>query len=91
MQKNKIRWFYIIVDSQQRKTTRAWFIFQGENKFIESLCQTIVPVEELLWVLNHDTIDPNLKQPFVKYMIWVYLKPAVNLVESGAADLQHSK
>ncbi|XP_060075349.1 inositol 1,4,5-trisphosphate receptor type 1-like [Ylistrum balloti] len=64
---------------------------EGENKFIESLCQTIMPVEEILWVLNHRDIDGNLKQPFVKYMLWVYLKPAGNLVESGAADLQHDK
>ncbi|KAK3085572.1 hypothetical protein FSP39_005468 [Pinctada imbricata] len=64
---------------------------EGENKFIESLCQTILPVEDILWVINHPNIAYNLKKPFVKYMLWVYMKPAGNLVESGAADLQHSK
>ena len=65
---------------------------QGENKFIESLCQTIVPVEELLWVMNHAGIDCNLKRPFLHFMLWVYMKTTgTNLIESGAADLQHDK
>ncbi|XP_046366515.2 inositol 1,4,5-trisphosphate receptor type 3-like isoform X5 [Haliotis rufescens] len=64
---------------------------EGENKFIESLCQTILPVEELLWVMNHPHIDTNLKKPFIKFMLWVYIKTTSNLVESGAADLQHDK
>ncbi|XP_053402419.1 inositol 1,4,5-trisphosphate receptor type 1-like isoform X7 [Mercenaria mercenaria] len=64
---------------------------EGENKFIESLCQTILPVEEILWVINHQDIDCNIKRPFIKFMMWVYMKPAENLIESGAADLQHHK
>ncbi|KAL4234550.1 hypothetical protein ACF0H5_006191 [Mactra antiquata] len=64
---------------------------EGENKFIESLCQTILPVEEILWVINHNDIDCNIKRPFIKFMMWVYMKPAENLIESGAADLQHHK
>ena len=66
-------------------------LLQGENKFIESLCQTILPVEEILWVINHPAIDCNIKRPFIQFMMWVYMKPAENLVESGAADLQHHK
>lgn len=65
--------------------------FKGENKFIESLCQTILPVEEILWVMNHKDIDCNIKRPFIKFMMWVYMKPVENLIESGAADLQHHK
>ncbi|XP_064599288.1 inositol 1,4,5-trisphosphate receptor type 1-like [Liolophura sinensis] len=64
---------------------------EGDNKFIESLCQTILPIDEILWVLNHQQIDLNLKKPFLKFMLWVYLKPSSSMVESGAADLQHSK
>ncbi|XP_052817063.1 inositol 1,4,5-trisphosphate receptor type 3-like isoform X2 [Mya arenaria] len=64
---------------------------EGENKFIESLCQTILPVDEILWVINHRDIDCNIKRPFIKFMMWVYMKPAENLIESGAADLQHHK
>ena len=72
--------------------TPVTIVPQGENKFIESLCQTIVPVEELLWVINHAAIDCNLKRPFLHFMLWVYMKTTgSNLVESGAADLQHDK
>ncbi|PVD21454.1 hypothetical protein C0Q70_19627 [Pomacea canaliculata] len=48
-------------------------------------------VEDLLWVANHPDIDCNLKRPFLHFMLWVYMKTSGNLVESGAADLQHDK
>lgn len=62
---------------------------QGENRFIESMCQTILGVEELLWVMNHAEIDNNLKRPFLRYFLWVYMKTAGSAVESGAGDLPH--
>ncbi|CAC5357472.1 unnamed protein product [Mytilus coruscus] len=64
---------------------------QGENKFIESLCQTMLPIEELLWVMNHGSIDNIIKTPFVKFMHEVYLQFVGDIIESGAADLQHNK
>ncbi|XP_062618413.1 inositol 1,4,5-trisphosphate receptor type 1-like [Saccostrea cucullata] len=64
---------------------------EGENKFIESLCQTILPVQDILWVINHPNIACNLKKPFVKYLMWVYMKPVGSMTESGAADLQHNR
>lgn len=66
-------------------------IFQGENRFIESMCQTILSVDELLWIMNHPEIDNNLKKPFMKYFLWVYLKTAGSAVESGAGDLPHDQ
>ena len=62
---------------------------QGDNRFIESMCQTILTVDELLWVINHDDIDNNLKKPFLAYFLWVYMKTAGSAVESGAGDLPH--
>ena len=53
------------------------------------MCQTIMSVDELLWVINHDHIDPNLKKPFIHYFLWVYMKTAGSAVESGAGDLPH--
>ena len=64
---------------------------QGENKFIESLCQTMLPIEELLWVMNHTEIESIVKTPFVKFMHQVYLQFAGDIIESAAADLQHNK
>ena len=53
------------------------------------MCQTIMGVEELMWVMNHDDIDCNLKRPFLRYFLWVYMKTAGSAVESGAGDLPH--
>jgi len=62
---------------------------QGENRFIESMCQTILSVDELLWIINHPDVECNLKKPFLRYFLWVYLKTAGSAVESGAGDLPH--
>ncbi|XP_035825085.1 inositol 1,4,5-trisphosphate receptor type 3 isoform X3 [Aplysia californica] len=64
---------------------------EGENKFIESLCQTILPAEDILCVLTNQNIDNNLKRPFIKFLLWVYMKASNSLLESGASDLQHDK
>ena len=59
------------------------------SRFIESMCQTIMAVDELLWVINNQEIDCNLKKPFLRYFLWVYMKTAGSAVESGAGDLPH--
>ncbi|XP_059139568.1 inositol 1,4,5-trisphosphate receptor type 1-like isoform X3 [Physella acuta] len=64
---------------------------EGENKFIESLCQTILPSEDILWILNHTGVDNILKLPFIKFLMWVYMKASNGLLESGVSDLQHDK
>ena len=66
-------------------------VMQGENRFIESMCQTIMSVDELLWVVNHPDVDSNLKKPFMRYFLWVYMKTAGSAVESGAGDLPHDQ
>ena len=53
------------------------------------MCQTILTVDELMSIVNHSSIDNNLKQPFLKYFLWVYMKTAGSAVESGAGDLPH--
>lgn len=51
----------------------------------------MLPIEELLWVVNHGSIDNIIKTPFVKFMHEVYLQFVGDIIESGAADLQHNK
>ena len=41
-------------------------MFQGENRFIESICQTIFSVPELMELLNDRNVDANLKKPFLR-------------------------
>ncbi|EGD74759.1 inositol 1,4,5-trisphosphate receptor type 3 [Salpingoeca rosetta] len=46
---------------------------EGENKYIESMCQTIFSIEEILQVLEDDLIDPLFKGPYMEFLLWVYL------------------
>ncbi|XP_064638087.1 inositol 1,4,5-trisphosphate receptor type 2-like isoform X2 [Lineus longissimus] len=62
---------------------------EGENRFIESLCQKFIKIDDLFWVLNHPNIDNNLKSPFLKYLLWAYMNTAGSIIESGAAELPH--
>ena len=63
--------------------------FKGENRFIESICQTIFKIPELLKVLNNPNISDNLKRPFLRFFLWVYLNTASGMIESGAGDIPH--
>ena len=64
---------------------------QGENRFIESICQTIFSIKGLLEILNNDSIANNLKRPYLRFFIWVYLNTASGMIESGAGDLPHDR
>lgn len=48
-------------------------------------------MQDIFWVINHPNIACNLKKPFVKYLMWVYMKPVGSMTESGVADLQHNR
>ncbi|KAL5022859.1 hypothetical protein ScPMuIL_002014, partial [Solemya velum] len=64
---------------------------EGENLFIESLCQTILPIEDLLWVLNHSGIDNTYKKPFLRCLHHVYMKTTTSsVVETGAGEMPHN-
>ncbi|ESO83880.1 hypothetical protein LOTGIDRAFT_236387 [Lottia gigantea] len=63
----------------------------GENQFIESICQTIFKIGDLLKVLNHPSVHDNLKKPFLRFLLWVYMNTASGMIESGAGDLPHDK
>ncbi|XP_064638655.1 inositol 1,4,5-trisphosphate receptor type 3-like isoform X2 [Lineus longissimus] len=62
---------------------------EGENRFIESICQTIFSVMELLEVINNTSISNNLKKPYLRFFLWVYLNTAGGMIESGSGDLPH--
>lgn len=46
---------------------------EGENKYIESMCQTIFSIEEILEVLEDELINPLFKGPYMEFLVWVYL------------------
>ncbi|CAH1798283.1 unnamed protein product [Owenia fusiformis] len=64
---------------------------EGENRFIESLCQSIIPIEEILWTLTHNKISVDIKKAYLKFLLWVYMRTSGSIVDSGAGELPHDK
>eukprot|EP00055_Hartaetosiga_balthica_P014270 m.77659 g.77659 ORF g.77659 m.77659 type:complete len:2539 (+) comp8548_c0_seq6:41-7657(+) len=46
---------------------------EGENKYIESMCQTIFSVDELIEVLADPFIEIHAKGVYIQFFLWVYL------------------
>ncbi|XP_062518427.1 inositol 1,4,5-trisphosphate receptor type 1-like isoform X2 [Corticium candelabrum] len=64
---------------------------EGENRFIESMCQNIFSIEDLLEILTDPEISHACKRPYLRFFVWVYLNTAGGKVDSGAADLVHDR
>ena len=64
---------------------------KGENRFVESLCQTILPLEEIIWVLNHPDIANSTKKPYLVYLHWVYMRSSASFIDTGAGELTHDR
>ncbi|ESO91009.1 hypothetical protein LOTGIDRAFT_163525 [Lottia gigantea] len=62
---------------------------EGENMFIESLCQTILPMEDLLWVLNNPAVENLLKKPFLRCLHHVYMKSNGATVDVSTSEIPH--
>ncbi|CAH1800294.1 unnamed protein product [Owenia fusiformis] len=62
---------------------------EGESRYIESLCQSILPLDEILLVLNNPDVQCHLKRSFLQYMLNVYMNSGSSIIESGAAELSH--
>jgi len=46
---------------------------EGENRFIESMCQNIFSVDDIFEVLCDPTIHAAFKEPYLGFFLWVYL------------------
>ncbi|XP_041375499.1 inositol 1,4,5-trisphosphate receptor type 3-like [Gigantopelta aegis] len=62
---------------------------EGENMFIESLCQTILPMDDLLWMLNNPNVDNVLKKPFLRCLHHVYMKSNGSAVDMQNSEIPH--
>ena len=78
-----------LTDFSLSYVNKRTFVLQGENRFIESICQTIFTLEELLEILTDQALSNAVKKPFLRYMLWVYMNTAGGIIESGAGDLPH--
>ena len=64
---------------------------EGENLFIESVCQTVFTIEEILNILNSTFLQSERKRPFARFLVSVYLNTGGDKHSSGAANLTHKE
>lgn len=64
---------------------------EGENLFIESVCQKVFTVEELLAILNSPSLPSERKRPFARFIVSVYMNTGGDKHSSGAALLAQSE
>ena len=64
---------------------------EGENFFIESVCQTVYSVEELLKILQEPNLPPERKRPFARFLVWVYMNTEGDKMQSGASEVANKK
>lgn len=60
---------------------------EGENLFIESVCQTVFSIDELLDIIGSKRIAAERKRPFARFFVSVYLATASDEFSSGASSL----
>ena len=63
----------------------------GENLFIESVCQTVFSVGEILDILSDPGMSSERKRPFARFLVSVYMNTGGDKNQSGAADLEDSR
>ncbi|XP_065910466.1 inositol 1,4,5-trisphosphate-gated calcium channel ITPR1-like [Dysidea avara] len=64
---------------------------EGKNLFIESLCQNVISIDEIMKILNDYKLECYHKQPFVSFLLWVYINTGKDLTLTGSKQLSHSK
>jgi len=64
---------------------------EGKNLFIESVCQTVYTVDELLMILKEPKLPPERKRPFSRFLVWVYMNTGRDKFQSGASEIAMSK
>lgn len=62
---------------------------EGENQSIESQCQTIFTVPELMDILNSPEVDNGMKRPYLRFLLWVYLNTAGGISVEGQGEVGH--
>ena len=49
---------------------------EGENRFIESMCQNMFSMSDLFEVLGDPLIHMDFKRPYLRFLLWAYLATA---------------
>eukprot|EP00040_Diaphanoeca_grandis_P002750 m.22601 g.22601 ORF g.22601 m.22601 type:complete len:2904 (-) comp13869_c0_seq1:198-8909(-) len=60
---------------------------EGKNRQIEAMCRSIFTVQELIDTIADNDVPNNVKAPYVKFLLWVYLKTESTADEAGTSEL----
>lgn len=61
---------------------------EGGNRYSESILQNIFDLPELYDVILHPQIHVDLKRPYLRYFLWVYLNSNSRDSDSAIAEIQ---
>jgi inositol 1,4,5-triphosphate receptor type 1 len=61
---------------------------EGKDLFIESVCQNIFTIEELVKIIS-TPLPSTRKRPFVRFLIQIYLKADIESSSSGGVTITH--
>ncbi|CAD5117150.1 DgyrCDS5955 [Dimorphilus gyrociliatus] len=67
------------------------FCAKGDEKYIKSFCENVLPLEEILTILNNYDIQISIKKPFIDFLTWVYIVPSVNEKQLFETVIAHNK
>jgi len=62
---------------------------EGENKYIESMCQNIFTINDLFEVLEDPLIYKDFKRPYLRFLIWVYFNTGHETVHPSLVNISH--
>ncbi|XP_065883200.1 inositol 1,4,5-trisphosphate-gated calcium channel ITPR1-like isoform X2 [Dysidea avara] len=62
---------------------------EKDNLFMESTCQSVISISELLEMLSSDELQPLWKKPYACFLLWVYMNSGVEKTKSGSIILYH--
>lgn len=64
---------------------------QGENRSVESMCQTIFSLSSCISVISNESYCLEIKMPYLRFLLWVYMNASGSIDELGTHELLHNQ
>jgi inositol 1,4,5-triphosphate receptor type 1 len=64
---------------------------EGKNLFIESVCQNILSIDEVVTIISSEALLPQRKKPFVRFLLFVYLITEEDQQNNQGTALTHGE
>ena len=81
----------IVRQLERCEETFFFLCLQGAGQYAQSMCQTLMTMDELIAILNHDRINIKYKIPFARYLTYGYMQSSKSPIQTGTIELPHKK